>query len=126
MEKQRKMCVDCTHLKADSMSMLTYCTLENPPKYVHLINPACDKWSDVTKRVLPIKCRICGKEGSMTGKNTLPDGWGNLLNPNHHYCPDCYIRIAQVIDHEIVNRKPDKTRTIVRSIESFYIECFNM
>lgn len=89
------------------------------------MNPACDKWLDVTKRVLPIKCHICGKDGVMIGKNTLPEGWGNLLSPDKHYCPDCYVRMGQVIDREIVNRK-DETRTIVRSIESFYNECFSM
>ena len=126
MKKQPKMCVDCAYLKANSMSMLTYCTLDKPEKYAHPIDTACEKWSDVEKRVLPIKCCHCGKDGVMVGKNSLPNGWGNLLGPDHHYCPDCYERMARFLDREIVNRKPDKTRTITRSAESFFYECFSM
>lgn len=90
------------------------------------MNLACDKWSDVAKQVLSIKCYMCGKDGVIVGKSTLPKGWGNLLSPNNHYCPDCYIRMGRFIDREIVNRKTDKTRMIVRSAESLFNECFSM
>ena len=126
MEKNNKMCMDCAYLTPNSMSMLTYCTLNHPPKYVHHMNLACDKWSDVAKRELPIKCCMCGEDGVMVGKNSLPNGWGNLLGPDNHFCPSCYEKMAQFNDREFVNRKPDKTRTIVRSVERFYSECFRM
>ena len=125
-ESNIKRCMSCAYLMPNPEDMLTYCTLMHTKKYVHPISMACDKWSDVTKRALPIKCRGCGKDGVMIGKNTLPDGWGNLLGSDRHYCPDCYARTARVIDREIVNRKPDKTRTITRSVESFFNECFRM
>ena len=123
---ENKMCMSCAYFRTNQEDKLTYCTLKNPKKQADFLDPACDKWSDVAKRVLPIKCRGCGKDGVMTGKNTLPDGWGNLLCADWHYCPDCYAKTARVIDREIVNRKPDKTRTITSSVESFFNDCFGM
>lgn len=123
---ENRMCMNCAYFRINQDDKLPYCTLKNPEKYVDFIDPACDKWSDVAKRVLPIKCRGCGKDGMMVGKNTLPDGWGNLLGADWYYCPDCYTKTARFIDHAIVNRKQDKTTTVTRSVESFFNDCFRM
>lgn len=125
-KKNKKRCMNCAHIRSDYNTMLKYCALQNPDRHVDLLDDACNKWEDLTKRVLPIKCCVCGKEGKKLGRDTLPNGWGILFNSDTYYCPKCYAGTARVIDREIVNRKQDKTTTVTRSVESFFHECFRI
>ena len=89
--KTDKHCMDCAHYLPNKKSMTGNwrCDLKSPYVAIEMLDPACEHWMDVDKRVLPIKCDHCGIAGTMTGKNNLPDGWVNILSNQKYYCPEC-------------------------------------